>query len=172
LSQLPITPFNLVCTNVPGPQHPLYLLGHKMLRWYPYVPIGGEMAVNCAILSYDGMMYFGFSGNVQAAPDLRRLEQFVKESFTELRAAAGMKKPRKQTVRKKTHTTKQARPLARRTKPTNGAVSGHNGGVSPNPSEALPSSGPEIADGEPNEGVLAGAETSGRAAGRRVAESV
>ncbi len=80
LSQLPITPFNLVCTNIPGPQYPLYLLGHKMLRWYPYVPVGGEMAVNCAILSYDGMMYFGFSGNVHAAPDLLRLEEFLKIS--------------------------------------------------------------------------------------------
>ena len=70
ISQLPITPFNMVCTNVPGPQFPLYVLGHKMLHWYPYVPIGGELAVNCAILSYNGMVYFGFSGDVHAAPDL------------------------------------------------------------------------------------------------------
>jgi diacylglycerol O-acyltransferase / wax synthase len=89
VSQLPFTPFNLVCTNVPGPQYPLYLLGHKMLRWYPYVPVGGEMAVNCAVLSYDGTMYFGFSGDVHAAPDLRRLEEFLKFSFEELRDAQG-----------------------------------------------------------------------------------
>jgi diacylglycerol O-acyltransferase / wax synthase len=90
LSQLPITPFNLVCTNVPGPQHPLYLLGHKMLKWYPYVPVGGEMPLNCAILSYDGMMYFGFSGDVHAAPDLRRLEELLAASFAELRSAVGI----------------------------------------------------------------------------------
>jgi diacylglycerol O-acyltransferase len=89
LSRLPITPFNLVCTNVPGPQFPLYLRGHKMLSWYPYVPIGGEMAVNCAILSYNGTMYFGFSGDVHAAPDLRRLETFLKASFEELQKAVG-----------------------------------------------------------------------------------
>ncbi|HXZ42411.1 MAG TPA: wax ester/triacylglycerol synthase family O-acyltransferase [Terriglobales bacterium] len=94
-SQLPITPFNLVCTNVPGPQYPLYLLGHKMLHWYPYVPVGGEMAVNCAILSYDGKLYFGFSGDTHAAPDLRRLEALLKTSFTELRDAAGIHPPRK-----------------------------------------------------------------------------
>jgi len=87
LSRLPVTPFNMVCTNVPGPQHPLYLLGHRMLKWYPYVPVGGEMAVNCAILSYDGTVYFGFSGDVHAAPDLRRLEKFLKISFAELRDA-------------------------------------------------------------------------------------
>ncbi len=85
VSQLPITPFNLVCTNVPGPQYPLYLVGHKMLNWYPYVPVGGELALNCAILSYDRSVYFGFSGDVHAAPDLPRLERFLKVSFGELR---------------------------------------------------------------------------------------
>jgi len=86
-SQLPITPFNLVCTNVPGPQFPLYLLGHKMIDWYPYVPVGGEMAVNCAVLSYSGTVYFGFSGDVQAASDLRRVEKLLQASFRELRDA-------------------------------------------------------------------------------------
>lgn len=99
-SQLPITPFNLVCTNVPGPQFPLYLLGHKMLHCYPYVPVGGEMAVNCAILSYNGMAYFGFSGDVHAAPDLRRLETLLMNSFTELRDALGIKLPQKKKVRR------------------------------------------------------------------------
>ena len=99
-SQLPITPFNLVCTNVPGPQFPLYLLGHKMLHCYPYVPVGGEMAVNCAILSYNGTVYFGFSGDVHAAPDLRQLEKLLKATFTELRLQLGLgrRKERKQSV--------------------------------------------------------------------------
>ena len=101
ISQLPITPFNMVCTNVPGPQFPLYLLGHKMLHCYPYVPIGGEMAVNCAILSYNGAVYFGFSGDVHAAPDLRRLEKLLMESFTELRAAVGIKPPEQKKSRRK-----------------------------------------------------------------------
>jgi diacylglycerol O-acyltransferase / wax synthase len=100
MSQLPITPFNMVCTNVPGPQNPLYLLGHKMLRWYPYVPVGGEMAVNCAILSYDGTVYFGFSGDVHAAPDLRRLEKFVKVSFAELRDAARPRRKKSAQLKK------------------------------------------------------------------------
>jgi len=87
-SKLPITPFNLVCTNVPGPRCPLYLLGHKMLDWYPYVPVGGDMAVNCAVLSYNGNSYFGFSGDVHAAPDLGRLATFLRLSFEELKLAA------------------------------------------------------------------------------------
>jgi len=100
-SQLPITPFNLVCTNVPGPQFPLYLLGHKMLGWYPYVPVGGEMAVNCAILSYNGTVYFGFSGDVQAAPDLKQLEKLLQTSFTELREAVGIRPPQKKRALRK-----------------------------------------------------------------------
>ena len=100
-SQLPITPFNLVCTNVPGPQVPLYLLGHKMLHCYPYVPVGGEMAVNCAILSYNGTVYFGFSGDTHAAPDLRQLERLLKESFTELRDAAVIRPPQKKRTRRR-----------------------------------------------------------------------
>lgn len=101
ISQLPITPFNMVCTNVPGPQFPLYLLGHKMLHCYPYVPIGGEMAVNCAILSYNGTVFFGFSGDVHAAPDLRKLESLLMESFTELRAAVGFRPPEQKKPRRK-----------------------------------------------------------------------
>lgn len=95
ISRLPFTPFNMVCTNVPGPQQPLYLLGHKMLHCYPYVPVGGEMALNCAILTYNGTAYFGFSGCGHAVPDLRQLEKFLKLSFTELREAAGGAPPRK-----------------------------------------------------------------------------
>lgn len=107
-SRLPITPFNLVCTNVPGPQFPLHLMGHKMLQCYPYVPVGGEMAVNCAILTYNGTAHFGFSGDAQAAPDLRKLEKLLAESFAELRDAAGMSEPEKK------------KPVARTRKPPAG----------------------------------------------------
>jgi diacylglycerol O-acyltransferase / wax synthase len=101
-SRLPITPFNLVCTNVPGPQVPLYLLGHEMLHCYPYVPVGGEMAVNCAILSYNGTVYFGFSGDTHAAPDLRKLEKLLQECFVELRDAVGLRPPQtKKTARRR-----------------------------------------------------------------------
>ncbi len=108
-SQLPVTPFNLVCTNVPGPQFPLYLLGHKMLSCYPYVPVGGEMAVNCAILSYNGQVYVGFSGDVQAAPDLSRMEELLQENFAELRKAAGAEPEHAEGQRKKTTSKKNRR---------------------------------------------------------------
>ncbi len=101
MSQLPLTPFNMVCTNVPGPQFPLYLRGHKMLQCYPYVPVGGEMAVNCAILSYDGTVFFGFSGDAQAAPDLKKLESLLQESFAELRDISKVGSPQTKPRQKK-----------------------------------------------------------------------
>jgi diacylglycerol O-acyltransferase / wax synthase len=106
ISQLPIPWFNMVCTNVPGPQFPLYVLGHKMLHWYPYVPIGGELALNCAILSYNGMVYFGFSGDVHITPDMGKLEKFLQLSFTELRDAALVAPRRKKSPRKRTRAPK------------------------------------------------------------------
>ena len=117
MSRLPISAFNLVCTNVPGPQFPLHLLGRKMLHCYPYVPVGGEMAVNCAILTYNGTAYFGFSGDVHAAPDLRRLEKLLQESFTELRDAAGIKPAPKKRMRRKRAQTTNPRPTPRPAEP-------------------------------------------------------
>ena len=124
LSRLPFTPFNMVCTNVPGPQQALYLLGHKMLHCYPYVPVGGELALNCAILPYDGTAYFGFSGDVHAAPDLGLLEKLLQQSFEELKDAVEakplpktketkrIKKARAQVKVATTKTSSEAQPAA------------------------------------------------------------
>ncbi len=101
ISQIPFTPFNMVCTNVPGPQFPLYLHGHKMLHCYPYVPVGGEMAVNCAILSYNGTVYFGFSGDAHAAPDLKQLERLLNMTFADLRRSGGLRTPEKRKAPRK-----------------------------------------------------------------------
>jgi len=81
-----------------------------MLHCYPYVPVGGEMAVNCAILSYNGTVYFGFSGDVHAAPDLRKLETLLMSSFTELTDAVGIKPPEKKKVRRKRKVTAASAP--------------------------------------------------------------
>ena len=100
VSQVPLGLCNIICTNVPGPAFPLYLLGHKMLRCYPYVPIGGDIGINCAVLTYDGTAYFGFTGDVHAAPDLGRLEKFLTTSFAELRKAVGVRTLPRRTPRR------------------------------------------------------------------------
>ena len=60
------------------------------------------MALNCAILTYNGTAYFGFSGEVHAVPDLRRLETLLQLSFKELRDAAGVRPARKAKKKKET----------------------------------------------------------------------
>jgi diacylglycerol O-acyltransferase / wax synthase len=95
VSQLPLSVCNLICTNVPGPQLPLYLLGHKLLGCYPYVPIGGEMGMNCAVISYDGGMFFGFTGDAGAIPDLHMLPRLLQQSFKAFQQDAGIRTPRR-----------------------------------------------------------------------------
>jgi diacylglycerol O-acyltransferase len=101
LSQLPISLCNSICTNVHGPDIPLYLLGHKMLSSYPYVPIGGEMGMNCAVMSYNGTLFVGFTGDAQAIPDLSLLAALFTQSFAELRDAVGIHVPQKKQKRPK-----------------------------------------------------------------------
>jgi diacylglycerol O-acyltransferase len=103
LSKAPISLCNVICTNVPGPQEPLYLLGHKLLSCYPHVPIGGEMGINCAVLTYNGGTYFGLTSDVNAMPDLPKFEQFIDESFGELAKAARVKvaHPKQQAIKRR-----------------------------------------------------------------------
>ncbi len=80
--------FNLLVTNVPGPQFPLYLLGRRLRDLFPvaFLPKGHALAV--AIMSYDGGMDFGLLGDYDAMPDLDRLGELLDESLGELLAAA------------------------------------------------------------------------------------
>lgn len=81
--------FNLVVTNVPGPQFPLYLLGRRMRAAYPQVPLAAAQAVGIALLSYDGGIGVGLIGDADAAKDLPRLASALRESMDELLEAAG-----------------------------------------------------------------------------------
>lgn len=99
-SKLPLSVCNIICTNVPGPQVPLYLLGHRMQSWYPYVPIGGEMGINTAILSYNKSVYFGFTGDVAAAPDLLCMEKLLRMGFVQLCESASATLPQKKRLPK------------------------------------------------------------------------
>jgi WS/DGAT/MGAT family acyltransferase len=87
---IPLPPFNMISTNVPGPQVPLYAMGKRMIAYYPYVPVGFSVGCGCAIMSYDQHLYFGLTADVQAMPDVERLREFLSESFAELRQAAGV----------------------------------------------------------------------------------
>ena len=90
LAQMPLPAVNIVATNVPGPQVPLYAMGKKMLAYYPYVPVGFAVGCSCGILSYDQTIYFGLTSDKNAMPDVEVLRDYLEECFAELREIAGV----------------------------------------------------------------------------------
>src|SRR5262245_60287749 len=81
--------FNLVVTNVPGPQFPLYLLGRRMERVFPMVPLAKNQGVCVGIMSYDGQVNFGLIGDYDGMPDLDDLAKDLELAIGELIEAAG-----------------------------------------------------------------------------------
>jgi diacylglycerol O-acyltransferase len=82
--------FNLVVTNVPGPQIPLYLLGRRMIRFYPVVPLAHHQALGIAIMSYDGRLAFGLLGDYDAMGDLETLADDLRVAIDDLTRTAGL----------------------------------------------------------------------------------
>jgi WS/DGAT/MGAT family acyltransferase len=83
-------PFNLVVTNVPGPQFPLYFLGSRLVECYPLVPIFHYEALGIALFSYDGRLFWGFNADWDVVPDLHDFVGAIDEQFRRLCAAAGL----------------------------------------------------------------------------------
>ena len=86
LHRLPQRSINTVTTNVPGPQFPLYCLGHEMLENRPFVPISHGVRVSTAILSYNGRLFFGITGDYATAPDVSVLAVAASAGIEQLRA--------------------------------------------------------------------------------------
>jgi WS/DGAT/MGAT family acyltransferase len=81
--------FNLVVTNVPGPQMPLYLLGRELEALFPMVPLATNTALGIAIMSYNGQLNFGLSGDYDALADIDALAGELRSSIAEIVTAAG-----------------------------------------------------------------------------------
>jgi WS/DGAT/MGAT family acyltransferase len=92
--------FNLVVTNVPGPQFPLYVLGRRMQRLYPVVPLARRQALGIAVISYDGKLGFGLLGDYDAMPELDSLAGHLKRSIAALAKAAAAPRPRRPARRR------------------------------------------------------------------------
>jgi diacylglycerol O-acyltransferase / wax synthase len=82
--------FNLVVTNVPGPQFPLYLMGRELREINPMVPLAKGQALGIAIMSYNGRMNFGLLGDWDAMGDLDAFAADLEASLEELASAAGV----------------------------------------------------------------------------------
>ena len=76
--------YNLVITNVPGPQRPLYAAGSPMVAVYPCVPLTHNQALSIGLISYNGGVYLGLNADRDAVPDLELLVQCLHDSADEL----------------------------------------------------------------------------------------
>jgi diacylglycerol O-acyltransferase len=76
--------FNLVITNVPGPQHPRYVADARMLSTFPVMPLARGQALAVGLTSYDGGVYFGLNADREAMPDLEVLGQCLVDALAEL----------------------------------------------------------------------------------------
>jgi WS/DGAT/MGAT family acyltransferase len=81
--------FNLVVTNVPGPQFPLYVLGRQMESIFPMVPLARRQALCVGIMSYNGQVNFGLIGDYDAMADLESFALDLEAASAEAVASAG-----------------------------------------------------------------------------------
>ena len=85
LARMPQRSVNTVTTNVPGPQLTLYCLGRRMVSHLPFVPLSHGVRIGVAILSYDGNLAFGVTGDRDTASDVDVLADAVPRGLDELR---------------------------------------------------------------------------------------
>ena len=79
--------FNVVVSNVPGPQQPMYAGGAQLLECYPVVPLGQDQALTIGLTSYNGRVFYGLNVDRDAMPDVDVLAQCIQESLAELVAS-------------------------------------------------------------------------------------
>ncbi|MDQ1465717.1 MAG: diacylglycerol O-acyltransferase / wax synthase, partial [Actinomycetota bacterium] len=75
---------NLIVTNVPGPQQPLYMMGARLIEAFPIVPLTQNLTMVVGILSYDGTLHFGLWADRDAAGDLEVLAGGIEDAFAEM----------------------------------------------------------------------------------------
>lgn len=85
--------FNLVVTNVPGPQFRLYVLGRPLTAFYPQVPLAQNQGLGIAIMSYDGSLFFGLLGDWDVMEDLESLARELAQAIDALARTAGAPAP-------------------------------------------------------------------------------
>lgn len=78
---------NLIVTNVPGPQFPLYLMGARLFEAFPIVPLTRNLTVVVGIISYDGTLHFGLWGDRDACEDLEVFASGIEDAFADMRKA-------------------------------------------------------------------------------------
>jgi WS/DGAT/MGAT family acyltransferase len=85
--------FNLIVTNVPGPQFPLYVRGRELEDVFPVAFLPENHALAVAIMSYNGKINFGLLGDYDALPDIGRIADGIQASLEELVSLARRREP-------------------------------------------------------------------------------
>jgi hypothetical protein len=80
-------PFNLIVTNVPGPQVPLYMLGARMHDNFGFLPLMDGLCLGIVLFSYAGQLCWGFTCDWDLLPDLHDFVLDIQHSFRELQEA-------------------------------------------------------------------------------------
>ncbi len=80
--------FNLIVTNIPGPQFPLYVLGRQLQDLYPVAFLPRDHALAVAIMSYNGGLDYGLLADYDAVPDIDVIADGIRETLDELLLAA------------------------------------------------------------------------------------
>jgi diacylglycerol O-acyltransferase len=106
-------PYNLIVTNVPGPQIPLYLQGALMRTAYPVVPLFQNMALVVGLFSYNGGLFWGINCDWEQVPDLHDFVLAVEKSFRELQEAAQAHAASPHTPRRRAASRGRRRPPQR-----------------------------------------------------------
>lgn len=91
--------FNVVVSNVPGPQETLYMNGAELLALYPVSLIWHGYAVNITVQSYNGNMDFGIIACRESAPKVQRMLDFLESALTEIEEESPARKPRRKTLK-------------------------------------------------------------------------
>jgi diacylglycerol O-acyltransferase / wax synthase len=87
LRRVPQAVVHTVTTNVPGPRQPLYALGREMLEYLPFVPLSEGVRIGIAIMSYNGHVAFGVTGDYDTAPDVHEMSRHIESEVALLRRA-------------------------------------------------------------------------------------
>jgi WS/DGAT/MGAT family acyltransferase len=123
--RVPQRSLNTVTTNVPGPQHPLFLAGRRMLEAIPYVPIANQVRIGIAIFSYDGGLKFGVTGDYDSAPDIGILGDGIEAGMAALvKAAQPAAGPTPAKPKRSRQGQAAARPASGSAAPASGSASG------------------------------------------------
>jgi len=164
--------FNLIVTNIPGPQFPLYVLGRELEDLFPLAFLPENHALAVAIMSYNGGIDYGLLGDWDALPDIEEIAKGIDAALKELVVAArGGKRKRSASAKANPNAKPKANANAKAKANAKSSAS-KNGGGTVAPSPVLPSSrrrtsGGPAADMRAKRAKRAGAQTRARAERRK-----